>query len=360
MSQQGKDQTSSSAAKQQLASKLESLDQQANSSVAAEYFPSFSWQGRSVSLLMRRLVKPAVSRVRFTPKVMKFSQLFFDTITLALPVNSEVHVSPAHPAGVAGEWLSAGRHAVSGRVILYLHGGGYFFGSPRSHRSLTWRLSRACHARVLALDYRQPPDWSYPAPLEDTVAAYEALLKRGFKPEDIVIAGDSAGGNLTLATLLKLRQKGLPLPAAGVLISPWTDLSCQSESIAYNESSEQMIPVKALRFVARSYSSDHGERLPLISPVYADLTGMPPLLIQVSSTEVLYDDAARIAEKAAADGVPCRIQVWDKMMHVFQVLAGWLPEADQAVEEIGEFVRSTLDTEGKPRRRRRARLLSPV
>ena len=325
----------------------------------AEFFPSTSWQAKAVSLAMRRVVKPTVSRVRFTPRTMKFSQLFFDTITLALPINTEAHISPAHHGGIAGEWLSAGRDIVSGRVMLYFHGGGYFFGSPRSHRALTWRLSKVCRTKVIALDYRQPPDWQYPAPLEDAVGAYKMLLNRGYDPKNIVFAGDSAGGNLVLATLLKLREKGMPLPGAGVLISPWTDLSCSGESVTTNADVDQMIPVKALRFISRSYSKESHARDPFISPVYADLTGLPPLFIQVSSTEVLYDDAVRIAENARAAGVPCRLQVWDKMMHVFQILAVAMPEAEKAVNEIGMFVRSTLDGES-PRRRRRARLLIPV
>ncbi len=340
-------------------SQQKAAEQTSKLQLAAEYFPSFSWQSRAVALFMRNIVKPVASRVRFTPRVMKFSQLGFDTVTLALPVNSDVHISPAHPGGVPGEWLATGRHIVSGRVMLYFHGGGYFFGSPRSHRALTWRLSRACRAKVLALDYRQPPDWTYPAPLEDAVAAYKGLLKRGYKPKDIILGGDSAGGNLVLVTLLKLREKGIPLPAGGVMISPWTDLSCQGESVITNEDSEQMIPVNALRFVSASYSKHSNEEDPFISPVYADLSGLPPLFIQVSSSEILYDDAARIAANARAANTPCRIQVWDNMMHVFQVLAGWMPEARMAVNEIGQFVNSTLDGQA-PKRRCRARLISPV
>lgn len=327
--------------------------------LAAEYFPAFSWQHKVVSLLLRRLIKPVISKVPFTPRVMKFSQLGFDTITLALPVNPEVHVSPARLGGVPGEWLATGRNIISGRVFLYFHGGGYFFGSPRSHRALTWRLSEVCRAKVLALDYRQPPDWKYPAPLEDALAAYKGLLKRGYKPSDIIIGGDSAGGNLTLAMLLKLREKELPMPAAAVLISPWTDLSCKGDSIASNADSEQYIPANVLRFVAASYSKHSDEADAFISPVYADLAGLPPLFIQVSRSEVLYDDATRIAAHARAAGTPCRLQVWDDMMHVFQVLAGWMPEANLAVREIGSFVDATLSGK-KPGRRRRARLLSPV
>ena len=324
-----------------------------------EFRPAISWQGKVAASLLRTFVKPVVARVPFTPRVMKFSQLGFDTVTLALPVHPDVHIAPAAVGGVPGEWLTAGRDIVAGRIVLYLHGGGYFFGSPRSHRSVTWRLSRACRSRVLALDYRQPPDWQYPAPLEDAVAAYEALLAKGYDPSNIVIGGDSAGGNLTLVTLLRLKEKGLRLPAAAVLISPWGDLSVSGESVQGNAHCEPMIPVNALRFISSVYSSRSQSDSPMISPVYADLTGMPPMLIQVGSTEVLLSDAERIAANAGRDGVPCTLQVWENMIHVFQALAGWLPEASIAVREIGAFVeKSIADAGGEVRLKSRATLVT--
>lgn len=323
-----------------------------------DYRPAISWQGRLVSGAMRRFVKPVVARVPFTRRVMKFSQLGFDTVTLALPVHSDVHIAPADAGGVPGEWLIAGRQVIAGRVFLYFHGGGYFFGSPRSHRAVTWRLSRTCRAKVLALDYRQPPDWHYPAPLEDAVHAYRDLLEHGYKPENIILGGDSAGGNLTLVTLLRIRELGLPMPAAGVLISPWGDLTCAGESIRNNEAVEPLIPVNALRFISASYSGREDPADPLISPVFADLAGLPPLFIQVGSTEVLRSDAERLAERAREAGVPCQLQVWENMMHVFQALAGWVPEASLAVREIGAFAEEAVASAGGERQlRTRARLV---
>lgn len=323
-----------------------------------DFRPAISWQGRMAGGAMRRFIKPLIARVPFTRRVMKFSQLGFDTVTLALPVHPDVHIAPADAGGVPGEWLIAGREVISGRVLLYFHGGGYFFGSPRSHRAVTWRLSRACRARVLALDYRQPPDWHYPAPLEDALRAYRALLDRGYKAENIVLGGDSAGGNLTLVTMLRIRELGLPMPAAGVLISPWGDLTCSGASIHDNADVEPMIPVNALRFISASYSGREDPAHPLISPVFADLKGLPPLIIQVGSTEVLRSDAERLAENARAAGVSCRLQVWENMMHVFQALAGWLPEASLAVRDIGAFVEDAVGRAGGERRlRQRARLV---
>ena len=324
-----------------------------------EFHPAVSWQGRWLTRTMRAFVKPLVARVPFTRRVMKFSQLGFDTVTLALPVHADVHIAPTSPAGVPGEWLTAGRDIVAGRVFLYLHGGGYFFGSPRSHRSLTWRLSRTCRARVLALDYRQPPDWQYPAPLEDAVSAYRALLEQGYKANNIIIGGDSAGGNLTLVTLLRLRELGLPMPSCAVLISPWADLTVTGESIQSKAHCEPMIPVNALRFISDIYSTREDPRSPMISPVYADLQGLPPMFIQVGSTEVLLSDAQRLAEQAAAAEVPCVLQVWEDMMHVFQALAGWLPEANLAVREIGGFVeRAVAEAGGEVNLRNRATLVT--
>lgn len=324
----------------------------------AQFFKAFSWQGRAVSTALRSFVKPVVARVSFTPRVMKFSQLGFDTVTLALPVHQDVHIAPADVGGVPGEWLITGRQVISGRVVLYLHGGGYFFGSPRSHRAVTWRLSRACRARVLALDYRQPPDWHYPAPLDDAVAAYRALLSRGYRPENIIIAGDSAGGNLSLVTMLRLRELGVPLPAAAVLISPWADLTCSGESVRDNEALEPMIPVNALRFISASYSRGSDPASAMISPVFADLAGLPPLLIQVGSTELLLSDAQRLTERARADGVAVQMQVWENMIHVFQALAGWVPESSLAVKEIGAFVeRAVREAGGEQRIRQGAQLV---
>lgn len=320
---------------------------------------AFSWQGGVVDRALRSVVKPTISRVRITPRVMRFTQLGFDAVTLALPVHADVHIAPADVGGVPGEWVVAGRNVVAGRVVLYLHGGAYFFGSPRSHRAVTWRVSRACRAKVLALNYRQPPDWHFPAPLDDTISAYRALLEQGYRPENIVFAGDSAGGNLVLVAMLRLREMGLPLPSCATLISPWADLTCSGETFSSNAGSDPLLPVNAIRFAAKSYSAKEDAHHPLISPIYADLTGLPPLLIQVGSTEVLLSDSQRVAANAQRDGVNCRLQVWENMMHVFHVMAAWLPEAQLAVAEIGAFVEQSIaDAGGERAVRQRARLVS--
>lgn len=324
-----------------------------------EHFSALSWQGRAISRLAKTLVKPVVDRVTFTRRVMKFSQLGFDAVTLALPVPSDIHVSRSQVGGVPGEWLIAGRGVRSNRVVLYFHGGAYFFGSPRSHRAVTWRLSRDCKAKVLALDYRQPPDWAYPAPIDDAIKAYKALLETGYSADHIVFAGDSAGGNLAMVAMIRLREMGLPMPSSAVLISPWGDLTCSGKSIAENAEKDPLIPLGALHFAAASYSNKQDPSSPLISPVYADFTGLPPILIQVGSTEVLLSDAERLAEQAEKAGVLCRLQVWENMPHVFHVMAAWLPEARHALREIGAFVHNHLaHSDGEKHVRARAQIIS--
>ena len=312
-------------------------------------YPALSWQGRVINAVAKGMVKPVISRLKFSRRFMKFSQLGFDAVTLALPVPSDVHISRAQVGGVPGEWLITGRRVRSNRVVLYFHGGAYFFGSPRSHRAVTWRLSHYCRAKVLALDYRQPPDWAYPAPLEDAVRAYKALLDTGYSSEHIVFAGDSAGGNLALVTMLRLRELKLPLPSSAVLISPWGDLTCSGDSIRDNADKEPLIPLGALKFVSASYSQGYDPASPMISPVFADFTGLPPLLVQVGSNELLYSDAVRIAEQAEKAGADCQLQVWDRMPHVFHALAAWLPEAGLALQEIGAFVHGHLSDRDRDR-----------
>lgn len=299
---------------------------------------AISWQAQALNFGMRTFIKPVVARVPFTPRIMKFSQLAFDTLTMVLPVPRNAEVVQVHADDVPCEWVICADELHQDRVFIYLHGGGYFFGSARSHRGLTWRISQAGKMKVLAVDYRQPPDYQYPAPLWDTVRVYRWLLKRGYEPQNIFIGGDSAGGNLTLAALQKFRELGLPMPAGAVCISPWADLSSTGDSLHENARHEPMIPVSVLKFLARVYAGENSPRDPMLSPVYADYTGFPPLLVQVGSTEVLLSDAQRVAEGARRARVPVQLSVYEEMMHVFQAAAYFIPEGKDAVREIGRFV----------------------
>lgn len=240
--------------------------------------------------------------------------------------------------GVKAQWIAA-PDAAPDRVILYLHGGGYVMGSIETHRELVARLSKAALARCLALDYRLAPENPFPAAVNDATAAYRWLLAQGIKPARIVIAGDSAGGGLTLAALIALRDLGLPAPAAGVCLSPWTDLEGTGESMRTRAAEDPVVSREMIVALAKLYVGEQGDMHdPLAAPLYADLTGLPPLLIQVGNAETLLDDSTRVAERAEAVGVDVVLQIWDEMPHVWQWFAPILPEGQEALDKIGEFV----------------------
>lgn len=245
-------------------------------------------------------------------------------------------------AGAApGEWIMT-PGADAEKVILFLHGGGYCLGSCDSHRGLASLLSSAAGMRALMIDYRLAPEHPFPAGLEDAVAAYRWLLQRGVDPERIAVAGDSAGGGLTLATLLSLRDAGDPLPAGAVLLSPWTDLALTGESFVTRAELDPMLGKAGMVSTARWYIGDMDPRTPLVSPLYAELRGLPPLLVHVGDHEVLLDDAVRLATRARAAGVDVTLEVWEGMWHVFHATAPRVPEAQRAVERIGEFLRALI------------------
>ncbi len=236
------------------------------------------------------------------------------------------------------QWITAPA-AAADRVILYLHGGGYVMGSVETHRELVARLSQAALARCLALDYRLAPENPFPAAVNDATAAYRWLLAQGTKPGRIVVAGDSAGGGLALATLVALRDLSLPTPAAGVCLSPWTDLEGIGESMRTRAAQDPVVSREMIVTLAKLYVGENGDMHdPLAAPLYADFTGLPPLLIQVGDAETLLDDATRVAERAEEGGVDITLQIWEGMPHVWQWFAPILPEGQQAIDKIGEFV----------------------
>jgi monoterpene epsilon-lactone hydrolase len=235
--------------------------------------------------------------------------------------------------------LIAAKGVDDARVILYLHGGGYCLGSILTHRDFAQQISAACGARVLLIDYRRAPEHPFPAALEDALTAYRWLLAEGIDPTRMSIIGDSAGGGLAAATLVALRDGGERLPGTTVLLSPWLDLALTGESLVTKADEDFMLMPAQLQEFASVYVGDDAARNPLISPLYADLSGLPPMLIQVGSTEILLDDAARFAAKAEAAGVEMKLDVWNDMIHVWQGFAGIMPEAKEAVMQIGTFVR---------------------
>jgi epsilon-lactone hydrolase len=253
-----------------------------------------------------------------------------------LPEGTTIEVVDA--GGVLAEWVSVAG-ASGDAVLLYLHGGGYCIGSINTHRGMAARLAQACRARALNLDYRLAPEHPHPAAVDDAVAAYRWLLDRGVAPAQIVLGGDSAGGGLVMATLLALRDAGHPLPVAGFCLSPWVDLECSGETMTTKADVDPMVGKDGLTEMAAAYAGDHELRHPLVSPLHADLSGLPPLLIQVGTAETLLDDAVRLADRARNAGMDVRLEAWDDLVHVFQAFAPMVPEAVEAIDGIGRFVR---------------------
>jgi epsilon-lactone hydrolase len=256
----------------------------------------------------------------------------------AFRLDSDCTAEPVSAGGVPGEWVSA-PGADPGRNVLYLHGGGYTIGSIKTHRCLAGWVSRAAKARVLIIDYRLAPEHPFPAAVDDSLAAYRFMLDSGVKPARTVVAGDSAGGGLAVAAVLAIRDAKLPLPAAAVCLSPWVDMEGTGESMKTKADVDPMVGPN-LADMAKAYLGDKDPRTPLASPLYADLKGLPPMLIQVGTAEVLLDDSSRLAQRAREAGVEVVYEPWENMIHVWQIFVPMLDESKQAVERIGEYIRS--------------------
>jgi len=264
-------------------------------------------------------------------------RLSYERIMSTLPIDDDIETERVGVNGVAAEWIWA-PESDKRRVILYLHGGGYVIGSVRTHKVLLAHLARAAKARVLALDYRLAPETPFPGPIDDTVNAYQWLLSDGIEPANMAIAGDSAGGGLVVAALVALKSVGEPLPAAGVCISPWSDMESTGGSMMTNSESDPSVSKERLLKLAGIYLNGKNPQAPLASPIHADLTGLPPLLLQVGSIEVLLDDSTMLKEQAHKAGVSVQMEVWDDMPHVWHHYAPILPEARKAISKIGEFL----------------------
>lgn len=250
---------------------------------------------------------------------------------------SGVVVEPVRVGALPAEWLRpAGARADA--TVLYLHGGGYAIGSAKSHRHLAAAIAKAAGTPALLVDYRRAPEHPFPAAVEDAVASYRWLLGTGHPSRRIVVAGDSAGGGLTVATLVALRDAGTALPAAGVCISPWVDLTCGGASYQTKAASDPLVTREGVARMAAWYLAGADPKTPLASPLHADLRGLPPLLVHVGSEEVLLDDARQLATQAGAAGVEATLAVWPEMVHVWHWFLGMLDEAQAAVDEIGAFV----------------------
>ena len=257
-----------------------------------------------------------------------------------LPVADGVATESLKIENIHAEWIVPAK-TENNATILYLHGGGYCIGSITSHRSLVSFIAKAAGAKSLLIDYRLAPENPFPAAVEDSVAAYRWLLTQGNSAQSIVIAGDSAGGGLTLATLLDLKQKGEPLPAAGICLSPWVDLEALGDSVVSKADVDPMVQKEGLLEMAKAYLAGTDPKTPLAAPLYGDLTGLPPLLIQVGEAEILLDDATRFAERAKQSGVEVLLECYEEMIHVWQFFAAMnVPESKEAIDTIGRYIQA--------------------
>jgi monoterpene epsilon-lactone hydrolase len=263
----------------------------------------------------------------------------YDRAKHLFPLPAGVAVAAVDAGGVAAERIAVPASR-AGRMVLYLHGGGYVMGSTDSHRHLAAAIAEAAQASVLLPAYRLAPEHPFPAALDDALAAYRWLLDGGQAPTSLVIAGDSAGGGLAVATLLAARDRGLPLPAGAALISPWVDLSCSLVSLETLAARDPIVKKGSLAECARDYLVGRDLRSPLASPLYGDLRGLPPLLIQVGSEEVLLDDARELDRRAGEQGVRTTLEIWPEMIHVWHWFAAQLREGRDAIAKLGDFVRT--------------------
>lgn len=293
--------------------------------------------------LTRFLVKHSVGRMyrKAGQSVPKLRQLD-DVLIRSQKPPKGTQVSPVTLTGISGEWIQ-GPGAGSDAAILYLHGGAFLTGSPATHRELAARISVSTGVRLLSPAYRLSPEAPFPAAVQDAVSAYRWLLSQGYSPSRLVLGGESSGGGLALQALLTMKGEGVPLPQAAFFLSPVTDWrGLDGESYATRATLDPLLHLSQCRFTASLYVGDHPGDTPLFRPTEMDLTGLPPLWIQVGDHEVLLSDAERLALRAAQGGVEVDFKVWPGLWHVFQATARLVPEARESIDELGQFVRKHL------------------
>jgi monoterpene epsilon-lactone hydrolase len=262
-----------------------------------------------------------------------------DARGLAYRLPADIKAEPVAANGVGSEWTSS-PDADPSRVVLYFHGGGYVIGSLDSHRHMVAEIGRAARARTLAIDYRLAPEHPFPAAVDDAMDAYRFLLSGGVQPSGITIAGDSAGGGLVVAAMVAIREAGLPQPACGWPISPWVDMEAIGGSMTSKAATDPTVQQAGILDMAKLYLKDANPRSPLAAPIYADLRGLAPLLIQVGAAETLLDDAIRLAQVAGAADVAVDLQVWPEMIHVWHIYYPELAAGRRAIAAGGEFAKA--------------------
>lgn len=302
-----------------------------------------SWQARLVNAGVRIVIR----RRRWGDEraVVRRARRLFGAPRIVQWLSTRgLRLTPVNDGQVRGEWLEVDAPELG--VILYFHGGGYVSGSAAAHRPITAALARLSRRRVFSLDYRLAPEHRFPEALDDAVAAYRWLLEQGLSAGAISLAGDSAGGGLVLGALLRMRDAGLPLPACAVCFSAWTDLAGAGASVRFNDGRCAMFHTENIAEFAAVYLGGGSPFDPHASPVHADLSGLPPLLLQVGSTELLLDDTRAVHDKIReAEGVS-ELEVYDDVSHCWQMLDGFVPEARVALRRAAEFMRVHAPTAG--------------
>jgi epsilon-lactone hydrolase len=295
---------------------------------------------KGIKLSVKRALRKGLSN-----RAMDEQRQMLDTVARKLgklPKNCKVEKLQIE--GLYAEWISP-KNTVEDKVILYLHGGGYAFCSATTHRPLAASIGKAAGVKVLFPEYRLAPEHPFPAAIDDAVNVYHWLLRQGYQPSNIIFAGDSAGGGLSVAAALVLRDQNESLPRALVCLSPWVDLTSSGESYRKNNEVDPYLTLPGVKDAARMYAGkenplDH----PLISPVFADLTGLPPLYIQAGNHEILQSDAELLAHQARKAGVKVSLKVWDGMWHVWQISGPRLPEAKKAISEMGDYIKKVFNS----------------
>jgi epsilon-lactone hydrolase len=297
-------------------------------------------QGAQIRTQVKNVIGPALKASKALPLETRRKQL--EALLTRTELPADVEIEEVVAAGIPCEWVSIqdGLSQQSQQVILYLHGGGYFLGSARSERLLTSTLARITGQRVLSVDYRLAPEHPFPAAVEDVLAVYRWVLTTEREPWQIIVAGSSAGGGLALSTLVALRDAGGRLPAGAILLSALTDLTGTSASYVTNAEVELLETPEGMAEVRALYLGEQDPRTPLASPLYADLHGLPPLLIQVGSDEILLDDSTHVAERARASGVAVTLHIGEGMWHMWQTTAARapFPEGEAALRQLGAWV----------------------
>ena len=288
--------------------------------------------------LLKGKLKPEIINERFD--VHKFRDDIDKVSDRVNKVPKDVDVQNVLAEGMNCEWLTP-QGAPQDKVVLYIHGGGFVSGSCRTHRMHVVKFVRECGLKAFLFDYRLAPEHPFPAAVEDCLSAYGYLLAQGYKPQNIAVMGESAGGTLTLSTLIALRDRGIDLPAAAVSISPVTDLTCRAGSFVTN-AKKDVAPMGSWTVWTGYYIAQNDPLHPWLSPLMADLTDLPPVMIHVGTHEIHYDDATNFAKKAQGNGVDITLKVWDGMIHAFPLLSPFFPEARNAMHEIGEFLREHI------------------